>query len=95
MENLEFLCPNCHSQTKTYSGKKNIVNYKCECGKKIIKGSSKCVECNNLSQRKINRPSYQDLINEINNLGYVKTGLKYGVSDNAIRKWLKKYKNTV
>lgn len=23
LENLRFLCPNCHSQTKTYSGKNN------------------------------------------------------------------------
>lgn len=23
LENLRFLCPNCHSQTETYSGKKN------------------------------------------------------------------------
>lgn len=27
LENLEFLCPNCHSQTKTYSGR-NIGRYK-------------------------------------------------------------------
>ena len=24
LENLRFLCPNCHSQTKTYSGKHNM-----------------------------------------------------------------------
>lgn len=24
LENLRFLCPNCHSQTETYAGKKNI-----------------------------------------------------------------------
>ena len=29
------------------------------------------------------------LIGQINELGYVKTGKIYGVSDNAIRKWLK------
>ena len=23
LENLRFLCPNCHSQTETYSGKNN------------------------------------------------------------------------
>jgi transposase-like protein len=27
----------------------------------------------------------------ISEFGYVKTGKKYGVSDNCIRKWLKKY----
>jgi len=29
------------------------------------------------------------LINDIKNLGYSGTGRKYGVSDNAIRKWVK------
>lgn len=37
----------------------------------------------------INRPDYQTLKNEINILGYVGTGKKYNVSDNAIRKWEK------
>ena len=31
------------------------------------------------------------LKNEIEILGYVKTGKKYGVSDNSIRKWIKFY----
>lgn len=44
-----------------------------------------------LSQRKAERPPYEQLIKEINELGYVGTGRKYGVSDNAIRKWKKNY----
>jgi very-short-patch-repair endonuclease len=43
------------------------------------------------SQRKVNRPDYETLINEVNDLGFVKTGKKYGVSDNTIRKWVKFY----
>jgi very-short-patch-repair endonuclease len=43
----------------------------------------------NISLRKVERPSKEKLISEIEELGYVKTGKKYGVSDNAIRKWLK------
>lgn len=44
------------------------------------------------SRRKVkNRPSYVQLIEEINELGYCGTGRKYGVSDNAIRKWKKNY----
>jgi transposase-like protein len=31
------------------------------------------------------------LIAEINELGYSAVGRKYGVSDNAVRKWLKDY----
>lgn len=43
------------------------------------------------SQRKLKRPEYETLINEVKELGFTKTGKKYGVSDNAIRKWIKFY----
>jgi len=39
--------------------------------------------------RKVKRPDYKTLCAEIKELGYVGTGKKYGVSDNAIRKWKK------
>jgi len=42
-------------------------------------------------QRKVQRPSRQALLANICRLGYAGTGRKYGVSDNAIRKWLKAY----
>jgi len=42
--------------------------------------------------RKVKRPSYEILIKNIESLGYTGTGKKYGVSDNAIRKWLKTYR---
>lgn len=64
-------------------------NY-CECGKQIKKNSTKCVDCHNKLQRKVKRPSHEQLLNEVKELGYLGTGRKYGVSDNAIRKWLKK-----
>ena len=38
------------------------------------------------------RPPKEVLIEEIEEMGYRGTGRKYGVSDNAIRKWLKSYK---
>jgi very-short-patch-repair endonuclease len=45
-----------------------------------------------LKQRKVERPSFDVLLKEIEELGYVGTGRKYGVSDSAIRKWIKWYK---
>ncbi len=42
-------------------------------------------------QRKVERPEYETLCKEIMSLGYVGTGKKYGVSDNAIRKWKQYY----
>ena len=101
IENLEFLCPNCHSQSKTFSGKNkksvkknNIkINY-CKCGAKIYKTSEMCIKCRNkfvaIKNRKIkNRPNKEILLNEVNELGYRKIGIKYNVSDNTIRNWLK------
>lgn len=41
--------------------------------------------------RKVQRPSYQQLLQEIKEIGYAATGRKYLVSDNAIRKWIKMY----
>ena len=102
IENLRIVCPNCDATLPTFSGrnvktkynvvlKKEIVIKYCECGKKIDNYSKKCVECNSIKQRKKERPSYDELKLEINNLGYSATGRKYGVSDNTIRKWIKYY----
>ncbi len=41
--------------------------------------------------RKVQRPSYDVLKSDIGQLGYSATGRKYGVSDNAVRKWEKAY----
>ena len=43
------------------------------------------------SQRKIERPPYEQLVKEIEETNYSAVGRKYGVSDNAIRKWVKFY----
>ncbi len=42
--------------------------------------------------RIVERPSYDILIKEVDELGYVGTGKKYGVSDNTVRKWIQLYK---
>ena len=44
-------------------------------------------------QRKVDRPPYKVLKDEVEKLGYSGTGKKYGVSDNAVRKWLIFYEN--
>ena len=45
-------------------------------------------------QRKVKRPAYDKLQRDVELMGYVGTGNKYGVSDNSIRKWLKFYKKS-
>ncbi len=42
-------------------------------------------------RRKVTRPPYTHLMREIGALGYAGTGRRYGVSDNAVRKWLRQY----
>jgi very-short-patch-repair endonuclease len=65
----------------------------CLCGNKKLTISSLCISCNSKLQRKVNRPSYDQLFKDIKELGYSGTGRKYNVSDNAIRKWNKYYEN--
>lgn len=44
-----------------------------------------------IKQRRVTRPSYQELIGLVKTNGYTKTGKMFGVSDNSIRKWIKFY----
>jgi hypothetical protein len=63
-----------------------------ECDAPISKKShGLCMVCYRKTCRKAKRPSKTQLLAEIKELGYCETGRKYGVSDNAIRKWLKAY----
>lgn len=65
-----------------------------ECGNKKIGKKGKhniCINCSHLLSRKVKRPNAEILKKEVEELGYSEVGRKYGVSDNAIRKWLKKY----
>lgn len=44
-----------------------------------------------IKNRKIERPPYIEIKNSVETIGYMATGKLYGVSDNAIRKWLNFY----
>jgi len=92
-ENLRFLCPNCHSQTDTFFKKKK--SYYCSCGKKKYKTSDNCISCSSkrpkMLQRKVERPDKGTLAEEIETESWCALGRKYGVSDNAVRKWARSY----
>jgi len=102
IENLRIVCPNCNATLDTHCGKnvkdkrkkskriKRKLNY-CECGEIIRNRSKKCLKCHNNNLKRIERPPYKQLMNEIKEMGYCGVGRKYGVSDNAIRKWKNKY----
>jgi transposase-like protein len=41
--------------------------------------------------RRVSRPPYEQLLAEIEATSYCAVGRKYGVSDNAVRKWVRFY----
>lgn len=41
--------------------------------------------------RKVERPPYEQLLEEIEATSYLAVGRKHGVSDNAVRKWVRFY----
>lgn len=64
--------------------------YLCRCGKEIGKTSNMCVDCYKIKQRKVkNRPSKEELIKMIKNTSLEAVGRKYGITGNAVKKWLK------
>jgi len=75
-----FICPNCHSQTDTYSGKnanrENNTKYNRVLSKKWI----------------ANHPSKETLCSVFKEVGSFRgVGKLYGVSDKTIAKWFKHY----
>jgi very-short-patch-repair endonuclease len=88
------LCRECWKITiKKSSKKKRIPKRKNNCihCDSPIYGKNYCRKCYNKSQFRSERPKYRDLLLEISESGYVKVSKKYGVSDNAIRKWIRSY----
>jgi len=95
IENLRLLCPNCHSITPTYSRgalRQRPQNHCSKCNKIIGGHADKCKKCSieDDSFCKIQWPPYDELKILIDTLGFVGTGKRFGVSDNAVRKRLKK-----
>ena len=72
-----------------------------DCDKMIFKKCTRCLKCMNKNKIKtnsdtMNRPSLEQLKNDLKELkSMVQVGVKYKVSDNAIRKWIKNYEKIV
>ena len=60
-----------------------------KCGEKLIGPAKYCRPCY-LETLEETVPSRDDLLNDILTMSMVQIGKKYGVSDNAVRKWLNK-----
>lgn len=98
LENLRWVCPNCNQQLETTGNKRGskltVKKYCVDCGKEISYRSTRCESCNNkhkkipLEKMPVSREELKTLIRT---QSFTSIGLKYGVSDNAIRKWCIKF----
>ena len=91
IENLRIVCPNCNATLSTHCGKnkKRKITHFCLCGNVKLKSSKTCKDCKNKKSRKVLRPEKNVILEDIKNLGYKRTGQKYGVVGNSIRNWIK------
>jgi RNA polymerase subunit RPABC4/transcription elongation factor Spt4 len=102
-ENLRLLCPNCNSQTTTFSGR-NMQNRRkrrlcSECGSAVSKGAFVCQKCHlsrlhetNAASYKVvpgERPSLDDIRKMKKTMSWGEIGKMYGVSDTAVKKWVR------
>lgn len=81
IENLRFICPNCHTQTATYAGKRLKKEKIYETDEEKQNRILKC--------RKFN-PTKEELQELVVKLPMTKVGKFFGVSDNAVRKRCKR-----
>jgi hypothetical protein len=80
--NLRIVCPNCAATLDTHCGRKN----------RVEKAKRSCRRCGaSFVAGRAERPPYEQLTAEIEATSYCAVGRKYGVSDNAVRKWVKFY----
>lgn len=104
LDKCDLVCANCHREihevhhvVKNNTPKTSLaVTKSCKNCNKSFTQSKKlagyCSQaCHKLDSRKAERPAKDDLIDDVNRLGYTGAGRKYGVSDNAIRKWMRNY----
>jgi very-short-patch-repair endonuclease len=74
------------------SCKPEKIKKKCElCLNMINKVSSLCPSCFHLGNRKVERPSKEELEKMIKEMSWTAIGKMYNVSDNAVRKWARSY----
>src|SRR5262249_10188386 len=109
IENLRIVCPNCAATLDTHCGRKNkLPERRCaHCGELFVPSRSEHRYCSRYcgvrndesrrgphpETRKVDRPSYKQLLSDLESMSFVAVGRKYGVSDNAVRKWVRWYKD--
>lgn len=95
ISNLRILCYYCHSHTPTFCGTKPKKKYYCtDCGCSVSDSrSSRCLKCNSKevsSKSKFSNYTTDEIIQGVESYGYLAFSKMIGVSDNGIRKHLRR-----
>jgi hypothetical protein len=105
LENLQVVCPNCAATLETHCGRQNRRERVCpHCGAGFYPERPRQRYCSRACGmhappvpgprphlRKVPRPPYAQLVREIHAMGWEAVGRRYGVSGNAVRKWVDQY----
>jgi hypothetical protein len=105
IENLRIVCPNCAATLDTHCGRNKRLLRECVvCGREFRAQAPDQRHCSHScggrsvashaaarAARTVERPPYEQLLQEIEEMGWSAVGRKYGVSDNAVRKWVRWY----
>ncbi len=105
LENLRIVCPNCNATLPTHCGRnlpRSRPSRPCAgCGLDFHPGRPETRFCSRVcwhrtrravprpTTRRVPRPPLEQLLAEIAATSWAAVGRKYGVSDNAIRKWVR------
>ena len=93
IENLRFLCPDCHSQTDNYAGRGRRFTKVCEtCPTRIANDYTHCKKCLNPPRSKANAPwpSSKHLEEMLREQPATEVAKLLGVSSSAVKKRCKK-----
>jgi hypothetical protein len=107
LENLRIVCPNCAATLATHCARNQPpricptcgIAFRCRSGGQRY-CSLRCWHHSEARKRikpryKVVRPSYEQLVADLREMTWVAVGAKYGVSDNAVRKWIRRYEKAM
>lgn len=93
LENLRYLCPNCHTQTDTFAGKRKRIHRHCsQCGKPCTKEATRCRKCSNkISRPQVSWPTLDVIAKDVWNRPPSILALEWGGTANSLKKHCRKH----
>jgi hypothetical protein len=105
LESLQIVCANCAATLETHCGRNVLLSREClvchepfqptdrrqrHCSRSCS-GRTEPQRLRAVAARTVERPPHDQLMREIAETSWSAVGRKYGVSDNAVRKWVRCY----